>query len=62
MDRKEEIKVYFANGDCLETCINGTNKEIEKYYLGENYLGNMFNLGSGGNDKMVRATKVEFLN
>jgi len=51
------IKVTFDNGDEITTSINGTNKEIEAYYL-----GNSFNLGNGTNDLMAKATKVEFLN
>ncbi len=58
---KKTIQVYFANRDFLITEINGTKKQIEEYYLGENHLGKLFNLGSGGNDLMVRAVKVEFL-
>ena len=52
-----EIKVYFDNGDSLETCINGTKQEIANYYF-----QNEFNIGSGGNDLIVRAIKIEFLN
>jgi hypothetical protein len=54
---RRHIKVYFNNGDIIETEINGTKQEIANYYF-----QNEFNLGSGGNDLMVRATKVEFLN
>ena len=51
------IKVTFDNGDWLETNINGTNAEILKYYV-----GNEFNLGDGaGGDLMAKATSVEFL-
>lgn len=52
-----EIKVYFDNGDSLETCINGTDETILSYYIGQT-----FNLGNGGNDLMTKAVKVEFLN
>jgi hypothetical protein len=52
-----EIKVYFDNGDSLETCINGSNESILSYYIGQT-----FNLGNGENDLMAKATKVEFLN
>jgi hypothetical protein len=50
------IQVHFANGDFLITEINGTKEQVKEYYLGK-----LFNLGSGGNDLMVRAVKVEFL-
>lgn len=51
------IKVHFDNGDSLVTSINGSNQEIENYYL-----GNTFNLGDGaGGDKMVKAVRIEFL-
>jgi len=51
------IKVTFDNGNSLETNINGTNAEILKYYV-----GNEFNLGDGaGGDLMAKATSVEFL-
>ncbi len=51
------IKVTFDNGDWLETNINGTNTEILKYYI-----GNQFNLGDGaGGDLMAKAVRVEFL-
>jgi len=53
----KSIKVTFDNGETLETSINGTNEEIEKYYLGQT-----FNLGNGPNDLMAKAVKVEFLN
>lgn len=51
------IKVTFDNGNSIETNINGTNEEIEKYYLGQT-----FNLGNGPHDLMAKAVKVEFLN
>ncbi len=50
------IKVYFDNGDSITTSINGTNQEIEQYYL-----GNSFNLGRNGDDLMVKAVSVIFL-
>lgn len=50
------IRVSYSNGDFLVTSINGTREEIEKYYLGK-----IFNIGCGENDKMERAIKVEFL-
>ncbi len=52
-----EIKVYFDNGDYLETCINGTNEEILDYYIDDT-----FNIGSNGNDLIVKCVRVDFLN
>jgi len=46
--------IQFDNGNKLTTSINGTKAEIEKYYL-----GNTFNLGTGGNDQMAKAVSVE---
>lgn len=51
-----EIQVHFENGDFLITSINGTNEEILKYYIGQS-----FNMGTGGNDLMTKAVKVDFL-
>jgi len=50
------IKVTFSGGNSLVTSINGTQEEIEKYYL-----GNSFNIGDGEKDRIERAVKVEFL-
>jgi hypothetical protein len=48
------IKVLFEDGDSLVTDINGTEPEIDTYYI-----GNMFNLGNGrGGDRMVKAVYV----
>lgn len=49
------VKVTFSDGDSLVTSINGTDEEIRAYYL-----GNIFNLGAV-EDRLVMATKVEFL-
>jgi hypothetical protein len=49
------IKVTFADGNSLITSINGTNEEINSYYL-----GNTFNLGRE-EDHLTIAVKVEFL-
>lgn len=53
------VKVYFEDGNTLTTSINGTKKEIEKYYIGK-----LFQFGDTEEcptDKMVKAVKVEFL-
>jgi hypothetical protein len=48
------IKVLFEDGDSLVTDINGTEPEIDAYYI-----GNMFNLGDGqGGDRMAKAVYV----
>jgi len=49
------VKVYFENGDHLTTEINGTNKQIEEYYLGK-----FFNLGRV-KDNMQKCIKIEFI-
>lgn len=54
------VKAYFVakNGetDTITTNINGTNEEINAYYLNK-----WFNIGRGGNDFMMKCTKVDFI-
>ena len=51
------IRVHYADGTMIETNINGTNTDINRYYLGQNV-----NLGDGADgDRMVKAVRVEFL-
>lgn len=50
------IKLWFSDGTSFGTSINGTDEEINQYYL-----GNSFNVGTGGNDFMVECIRVEFL-
>ena len=54
------IKAYFIaeNGetDTITTNINGTNEEINAYYLNK-----WFNIGRGGNDFMMLCTKVDII-
>lgn len=53
------IKVTFADGNVIETWINGTEDEIRQYYLGK-----FFNFGDtdwGVGDNMQQAISVEFL-
>jgi hypothetical protein len=53
------VRVWFEDGNHLTTSINGTDEEITRYYV-----GNAFNFGDTEEhpkDKMVKATKVEFL-
>jgi hypothetical protein len=50
------IKATFANGDYLETSINGTESDIRAYYLGKR-----FNLGDGaGGDNVQVCIEIEF--
>jgi len=50
------IRVDFSNGDHLITSINGTEQSIREYYI-----GNQFNIGTGGDDLLVTATEVTFV-
>ena len=49
------IKATFANGDYLETSINGTEQDIRAYYLGKR-----FNLGDGERDNVQVCIEIEF--
>lgn len=49
------VKVFFEDSDYLTTRFNGTEKEINEYYVGK-----VFNLGVA-EDRVVRAIGVEFL-
>ena len=48
------VKVTFDNGNVITTGINGTLESAKQYYLGK-----QFNLGSGEDDLMAKAVKVE---
>lgn len=50
------IKVTWEDGDTTITNINGTDEQIRQYYLNQ-----VFNLGRGPDDYLVRAVSVEFL-
>jgi hypothetical protein len=50
------IRVLLADNTDYVTDINGTNKEIEQYFVGQE-----LNMGSGENDRMVKCVGVEFL-
>ncbi len=55
----QSVRVTFSDGDSLETNINGTQEEIQAYYVGK-----WFNLGQPFNpceDRMVQALSVEFI-
>lgn len=49
------IRVTYSNGQSIETEINGSTEDIERYYLGK-----VFNLGAV-EDNMQIALRVEFL-
>ena len=52
------IKVHYANGNSIETHINGTTSEILKHYLSAEPM----DIGDGaGGDLIVQAVRVEFL-
>jgi hypothetical protein len=53
------VKVYFEDGNSLTTSINGTKKEIEKYYIGKSFQ--FGDTESHPKDKMIKAVKVEHL-
>lgn len=50
------VKVTFANGDHLQTEINGTRAEVRRYYA----IGRQFNLGSGPGDNLQPVSAIEF--
>ena len=53
------IRVTFADGNTIETNINGTDDEIKAYYIGQE-----FQFGDTEEcpyDKLVKATNVEFI-
>lgn len=57
----KSIKIIWANGDVTYTSINGTDREIENYYIGK-----FFNIGNGAKgfpcgDLMVKCIDVKFL-
>lgn len=50
-------KITFANGDTINTDINGTDEEVLKYYA----IGRYFNLGQGDKDNMQKVVKCEIM-
>ena len=52
------VKVVLEDGNWFETRINGTRREIERYYLGQDL--NVASLGSGY-DQAVRVKKIVFV-
>jgi len=51
---KTYAKVYFDNGNTLNTWINGTPEDVRAYYLGKT-----FNLGNGPEDSMATCVNVK---
>ena len=51
-----DVKVTFDNGNSLTTRFNGTKDQATAYYV-----GNQFNLGSGGRDVMTKGKAIEVL-
>lgn len=49
------VKVIFKNGDIISTRINGTEEEIQAYYVGK-----VFNIGVA-EDNLQTAEDVRFL-
>lgn len=56
MKRRREVSVTFANGQQIQTEINGTEDEIIAYYK-----ENTFNVGKGGEDDVQSVVEVKFL-
>jgi hypothetical protein len=58
--RRRTIRVTYADGNTVETWINGTRREIRQHYIGK-----FFQFGDTAahpKDKMVKAVSVRFLN
>lgn len=56
--QRRSVIIHFEDGNTIPTDINGTEEEINDYYLGK-----YFNFGDSNDDrdKMVKAVRVEFL-
>ena len=52
ISRRRNVCVTFENGNSLETAINGTKEEIEKYYIGR-----YFNVGG---EPLTKAKSIIF--
>lgn len=48
------FKVFFNDGNSLTTGFNGNLQQAESYYL-----DNLFNLGDGEKDHMVKAIRIQ---
>ena len=49
------VRAWFVDGDSITSRINGTKEEIRRYYVGQ-----WFNLGVGGRDRMSQCANVHF--
>ena len=50
------VRVTMEDGNSFVTTINGSKSDVEAYYL-----GNTFNMGIGGRDKMLRCKHLHFI-
>jgi hypothetical protein len=50
-------EITWSNGDTTRTDVNGTEETVRSYYK----IGQEFNIGSGGKDKMVKVKSVKIL-
>ena len=53
------IRVTFADGNTIETNINGSNETIRRYYIGQEFQ--FGDTEEHPKDKMVKAVDVTFL-
>lgn len=56
---RRAIRVTFSDGNTLTTEINGSEEEIRRYYLGQQF--NFGDTEAHPTDNMQTATAVEFL-
>lgn len=59
--KMRSIRVHFSDGDIVNTTINGTKKDILKYYLPYGSHGDEQDFDMANPDKTRRAVRVEFL-
>jgi Fe-S cluster assembly iron-binding protein IscA len=50
-------EITWSNGDVTRTDVNGTEETVRSYYK----IGQEFNIGSGGKDKIVKVKSVKIL-
>lgn len=51
------VKIYFEDGDTVQSRINGTDEEIKNYYA----IGKGMQKGIGLDETFYKITKLEFL-
>ena len=61
VSRRRSVKVTFSDGDTISTWINGTKKEIIKYYLPYGDRGPDQDYDNAHPEKVRHAVGVEFL-